>query len=38
MHCDQVSKLFAFKERHEKMTSSYIVSESKAALARVLLK
>ena len=38
MHCDQVSKFFAFKERHEKMISSYIVSESKTSAGQCIAK
>ena len=38
MHCDQVSKFFAFKERHEKMISSYTVSESKTSTGHGIAK
>ena len=38
MHCDQVSKFFAFKEMHEKMISSYTVSESKTSTGHGIAK
>lgn len=38
MHCDQASKFFAFKERHEKMISSYIVSESRTSTGQGIAK
>lgn len=38
MHCDQVSKFFAFKEMHEKMISSYTASESKTSTGHGIAK